>query len=160
MKNILTPELVVALAGLLVVLIGGLTTWVSNALKKKADKQAEQAATEEALAKARLKKKYISIARDTLMDIVHALQETTVKVMRKANGGELTKDDIQKLKYETISTLKAILPLEVLEFLENSVEDFDGWVQVVVDAAIYLLKNNYLITTETLSTAEISVAGE
>ena len=160
MSDFLTPELLVALGGLLVVLIGGLTTWVSTALKKKADKQAEQAATEEALAKARIKKKYISIAKDSLMDIVRAMQETNVKVMKEANDGKLTADDIEKLKYETITTLKAVLPVEVLEFLESSVEDFDGWVQVVVDAAIYLLKNNYILTAETLYTAELSVDGE
>ena len=79
---------------------------------------------------------------------MRSLQETNVKAMKQANGGTLTQQDIQKLRFEMIKTLKVMLPKEILEFLEETSEDFEGLVQVLVDGAIFLMKSGFFLPEE------------
>jgi hypothetical protein len=153
MENFLTPDLLIALGALAVALVGGLSAWIKVKLQKKADLEIEAAQTEAEIKRAEKRKKYVALARETVMDIVRSLQETNVKAMKEANGGTLTQLDIEKLKYEMIKTLKVMLPKEILEFLEETSEDFEGLVQVLVDGAIFLLKSGFFASEDNMEAA-------
>jgi hypothetical protein len=160
MENFWTPDLLIALGALAVALVGGLTAWVKVKLQKKADLEIAAAQTEAEIKRAEKRKKYVALARETVMDIVRSLQETNVRAMKEANGGTLTSQDIEKLKFEMIKTLKVMLPKEILEFLEETSEDFEGLVQVLVDGAIFLLKSGFFVSENNLEAAELVVENE
>ena len=153
MDNFWTPDLLIALGALAVALVGGLTAWIKVKLQKKADLEIEAAQTEAEIKRAEKRKKYVALARETVMDIVRSLQETNVKAMKEANGGTLTSQDIEKLKFEMIKTLKVMLPKEILEFLEETSDDFESLVQVLVDGAIFLLKSGFFVSEDNLEAA-------
>ena len=160
MENFWTPDLLIALGALVVALLGGLTAWVKIKLQKKADLEIAAAQTEAEIKRAEKRKKYVTLARETVMDIVRSLQETNVKAMKQANGGTLTQQDIQKLRFEMIKTLKVMLPKEILEFLEETSEDFEGLVQVLVDGAIFLLKSGFFVPEENPEAAGLVAENE
>jgi hypothetical protein len=121
MENFLTPDLLIALGALVVALIGGLTAWIKVKMQKKADLEIAAAQTEAEIKQLEKRKKYIGLAREMIVDIVRSLQETNVKAMKEANGGTLTPQDIDKLRFEMIKTLKVMLPKEILKFLEERI---------------------------------------
>jgi hypothetical protein len=149
MENFWTPDLLIALGALAVALVGGLTAWVKVKLQKKADLEIAAAQTEAEIKRAEKRKKYVALARETVMDIVRSLQETNVRAMKEANGGTLTSQDIEKLKFEMIKTLKVMLPKEILEFLEETSEDFE-----------FLLKSGFFVSENNLEAAELVVENE
>jgi hypothetical protein len=160
MENFLTPDLLIALGALVVALIGGLTAWIKVKMQKKADLEIAAAQTEAEIKQLEKRKKYIGLAREMIVDIVRSLQETNVKAMKEANGGTLTPQDIDKLRFEMIKTLKVMLPKEILKFLEETSEDFEGLVQVLVDGAIFLLKSGFFVSEDNMKAAEIAAEGE
>ena len=160
MENFWTPDLLIALGALAVALVGGLTAWVKVKLQKKADLEIAAAQTEAEIKRVEKRKKYVALARETVMDIVRSLQETNVRAMKEANGGTLTSQDIEKLKFEMIKTLKVMLPKEILEFLEETSEDFEGLVQVLVDGAIFLLKSGFFASDDNAEAAELTLENE